>query len=134
MKTCVIYVDGASRGNPGAAGIGISLQDPAGAELATVSRPLGRTTNNRAEYTALVEALKLAKEQQFEGVEIRADSQLMVRQMTGQYQIRDQFLKGLWEEAQRLSKQFSSFVIAHIPRDENDRADELANQALDQPA
>lgn len=134
MKTCVIYVDGASRGNPGAAGIGISLQDPSGAELATVSRPLGRTTNNRAEYTAMVEALKLAKERQFDGVEIRADSQLMVRQMTGQYQIRDPFLKTLWEEAQRLSKEFASFVISHIPRDENDRADELANEALDRPA
>jgi ribonuclease HI len=133
MKTCVIYVDGASRGNPGSAGIGVSLQDPQGAELATISRPLGRTTNNRAEYTALVEALKLAKEKGFEGVEIRGDSQLMVRQMTGQYQIRDQFLKTLWTEAQALSKGFSSFVINHIPRDENDRADELANQALDQP-
>ena len=134
MKTCVIYVDGASRGNPGTAGIGISLQDPSGAELATVSRHLGLTTNNRAEYTALVEALRLAKEKQFEGVEIRADSQLMVRQMTGQYQIRDQILKGFWDEAQKLSKEFSSFAINHIPRDENDRADELANQALDLPA
>ncbi len=134
MKTCVIYVDGASRGNPGIAGIGISVQDPEGKELATVSRPLGRTTNNRAEYTALVEALKLAKERQFEGVEIRADSQLMVRQMTGQYQIRDQVLRGFWEEAQRLSKEFSAFAITHIARDENDRADELANQALDQPS
>jgi ribonuclease HI len=134
MKTCVIYVDGASRGNPGAAGIGVSLQDPTGAELETISRPLGRTTNNRAEYTALVEALKLAKSKEFEGVEIRADSQLMVRQMIGQYQIRDTFLKGLWEQAQELSKQFQTFTINHIPRDENDRADELANQALDQPA
>lgn len=134
MKTCVIYVDGASRGNPGIAGIGISVQDPEGKELATVSRPLGRTTNNRAEYTALVEALKIAKERQFEGVEIRADSQLMVRQMTGQYQIRDQVLKGFWEEAQKLSKEFASFAITHIARDENDRADELANAALDQPA
>lgn len=134
MKSCVIYVDGASRGNPGSAGIGISLQDPSGSELATVSRPLGRTTNNRAEYTALVEALKLAQEKEFEAVEIRADSQLMVRQMTGQYKIRDEILKGFWTEAQALSKGFSSFVIEHIPRDENGRADELANQALDQPS
>jgi ribonuclease HI len=58
----------------------------------------------------------------------------MVRQMTGQYQIRDAVLKGFWEEAQRLSKGFAASVITHIPRDENDRADELANQALDQPA
>jgi len=127
-----MYVDGASRGNPGQAAIGVSIQDTNGKEVATISQAIGRTTNNRAEYTALIEGLRLAKIQQIEEVEVKADSQLIVRQMLGQYQIRDQGLRSLWEEAQRLSKEFRSFIIVHIPRDENDRADELANQALDE--
>ncbi len=128
---CVAYVDGASRGNPGPASIGVSLQNDGGEEVDFVSERIGNTTNNEAEYRALIAALQLAKKKKAKTVEIRADSELVVRQMSGKYKVKHPKLRALWVEAQELSKSFESFAIHHVPREENARADELANQALD---
>ncbi len=128
----ILYVDGASRGNPGAASIGASLQKPNGTEVDSVSEAIGITTNNVAEYRALVEGLKRALKRKCTPVEVRADSELIVRQMLGEYKVKHENLKRFFEEAQALKARFKGFKIAHVPREENRRADELANQALDE--
>src|SRR5262245_947676 len=128
----IMYVDGASRGNPGPSSIGVSLQDPDGQEIDSISQMIGDATNNVAEYTALVEGLKLALQKKIKEIEIRADSELMVRQINGEYKIKAAQLKPLFQEAKLLTMKFKSFKMMHIPREENTRADELANLALDQ--
>jgi ribonuclease HI len=127
----VLYVDGASRGNPGAASIGASLQKPNGDEVDSISEAIGITTNNEAEYRALVAGLTCALEMGCTEIEVRADSQLIVRQVMGQYKVKHPNLKEFWREALVLKDRFKRFSIHHIPREENSRADELANQALD---
>jgi ribonuclease HI len=127
----VLYVDGASRGNPGAASIGASLQKPNGDEVDSISEAIGITTNNEAEYRALVAGLTRAIEMGCTEIEVRADSQLIVRQVLGQYKVKHPNLKEFWREAQALKGRFKRFAIHHVPREENTRADELANQALD---
>lgn len=131
-KRCILYADGASRGNPGAASIGASLQTPEGEEIEGISERIGNTTNNVAEYSALVVGLERALALKYSEIEVRADSELVVRQMKGEYKVKNAGLRPLWEEAQTLSKKFKSFSIVHVPREENRRADELANKALDQ--
>lgn len=131
MSTFVLYVDGASRGNPGEAAIGASLQNDSGEELDQVSLAIGMATNNCAEYRALIEGLKLAKKNGLVNLEVRADSELMVRQINGEYRVKDPGLKALWKEVKNLTQQFEGFSIVHVPREENKRADQLANQALD---
>lgn len=124
-------MDGASRGNPGEASIGVSVQDEDSQEVDCISLKIGVTTNNFAEYTALLEALKLAKKKSFESLEIYSDSELMVRQINGQYKVKDETLKTLWGQAKDLITSFKTFKITHVRREQNKRADELANQALD---
>ncbi len=131
MKTYVLFCDGASRGNPGDAAIGVSLTDGEGNEVATISQRLGKATNNEAEWKALVEGLKLALEKKCKALEVRADSELVVRQMEGRYKVKHPNLKPFFQEARMLSEKFESFKIRHIPREENSRADELGNLALD---
>lgn len=131
MKFAKIFVDGASRGNPGEASIGVSIQDDQGLEVFSISQKIGHTTNNYAEYSALVAALRLIKEKSIRSVEVCADSELMVRQITGQYKVKDEKLKLLWKEAKDVISTLESFQIKHVPREQNKRADELANQALD---
>jgi ribonuclease HI/probable phosphoglycerate mutase len=126
-----LYVDGASRGNPGDASIGASLTNSKGVEVGTVSEAIGLTTNNEAEYRALIAGLELAVRKKVRSLEVRADSELMVRQMTGQYRVKHPNLKQFWLRAQELSRKFQAFSIRHVPREENSRADELANRALD---
>ena len=128
----LLYVDGASRGNPGPSSIGVSLQNSNGHEIASISQVIGETTNNVAEYTALVEGLKLALKKRIQEIEIRADSELIVRQLNGEYKVKAEQLKPLFREAIQLTKKFKSFKMKHVPREQNTRADELANEALDQ--
>lgn len=128
MKTVRIFTDGASRGNPGPAGIGVVVSD--GKREIEISRPIGRTTNNVAEYRALIAGLELARELKAETVELYTDSELLVKQIKGLYRVRDRKLQGLWQEVVRLLSHFKSYSIIHIPREENTRADRLANQAL----
>ena len=131
MPLCVLYVDGASRGNPGDSAIGVSLQQPNGTEMETISEAIGYATNNEAEYRALLAGLELAKQRNFDEVEIRADSQLMVRQLTGEYRVKDRKLRDMYDEVRDALEGFQRFSVHHVSREQNSRADELANEALD---
>lgn len=126
-----LYADGAARGNPGPAAAGYVLDDPDGRPAAAGGRALGRATNNVAEYRALVEGLARALELGVESIEVRMDSELVVRQMTGIYRVKNEGLKPLFAEAQALSRRFARFAIRHVPREQNARADAEANRALD---
>ncbi|BCV25615.1 ribonuclease HI family protein [Gelria sp. Kuro-4] len=128
----ILHTDGAARGNPGPAGIGIVIQDEAGTTLAELGEYIGETTNNVAEYRALLRALQEARRLGADSVGIRADSELLVRQVNGQYRVRHPNLVPLHAAVMAELKDFTSFSIAHVPRKENARADALANWALDQ--
>jgi len=129
----IINTDGASRGNPGPAAIGVTLKNSQEEMVAEISEKIGITTNNQAEYRALIAGLKKALSLGAREVEIRADSELMVRQMLGQYRVKNEDLKPLFEEARKLLGGMISFKFSAIPRERNKEADKLANQALDTP-
>jgi len=131
MSKVIVYTDGASRGNPGHAGIGIVFMDEKGNVVKEISEYIGETTNNIAEYTALVTALKEAVEMNFEEIEVISDSELMVKQINGEYQVKNQGLKPLYSEACRLLKEFKNYYVRHVGREQNKRADALANQGID---
>lgn len=124
-------VDGGSRGNPGPAAWAVAVLDDEGRCIEGHSGTLGRATNNVAEYTALVQALKLALERRANDIEIRADSELIVRQINGQYRVRHPELRALYEEAVALIGKLPRFSIRHVRREENRDADRLVNLALD---
>lgn len=126
-----LYCDGASRGNPGEAAAGFVILDGHGAELVAKGVYLGQCTNNMAEYQALLLGLHEALQLKAGHLAIRLDSELVVRQMEGRYQVKDAKLKPLHAKAVSLLRGFTAHTIDHVPRRENHRADELANQALD---
>lgn len=130
-KKIIINVDGASRGNPGPAAIGVTLKDEKAQLISSISESIGHTTNNQAEYKALIAGLKYSIKLGAHQVEVRSDSELIVRQMLGIYRVKKEELKPLQEEARKLAGSFSSFKIVSIPREENKEADKLANLALD---
>jgi ribonuclease HI len=132
MKTCVAYIDGGSRGNPGVAGYGVAVRDEAGQTVASLFENLGIRTNNFAEYSALLGALRYAESQGYEGIKIFADSELLVKQILGVYKVKSADLKLLYAQATALIEHFKSFSIQYVPRDENLEADRLANLAMDQ--
>jgi len=124
-----LFVDGASKGNPGAAGIGALLTTPEGETVAEIGESIGVTTNNVAEYKALIRGLSEAKSLGAARVTVHTDSQLMARQMEGRYKINAPHLRDLQREAVALCALFSGGVhITHILRAGNARADQLANQ------
>ena len=125
-----LYTDGGSRGNPGLAGAGFIIS--AGGET-IVSRGifLGQTTNNVAEYTAVREGLAAAKELQTKSVRLFSDSQLLVRQLNGQYKVKSENLKDIYFDCMELLASFTSWQAVHIPREQNAEADAMANQAMD---
>jgi ribonuclease HI len=125
-----IYTDGAARGNPGPAAFAYVLRRPGAADVEEKGR-LGEATNNVAEYTALVRALEHARRLGARRVAVYSDSELMVRQMNGEYKVKHEGLRPLYEKAVDLSRQFDSFKIVHVRRGQNDRADALCNEALD---
>lgn len=128
MSVLDIYIDGASKGNPGPAGAGIVIfQD--GIHLKDVSRHIGNTTNNVAEYTALIYALEEALILKAAKVKVLTDSELLSRQINGEYKVRHPNLKPLFEQARNLSRGFESFEIRHIVREKNTEADKLADKA-----
>jgi len=127
----IINVDGASRGNPGPAAIGIVLKNEKAQLLSSISDSIGITTNNQAEYQALIAGLKKAISMGASAVEIRSDSELIVRQMLGIYRVKKQQLIPLHQEARRLAGSLASFKIISVSREENREADKLANMALD---
>jgi ribonuclease HI len=127
----VIYVDGASRGNPGRAGAGVWITNGEGKRISEVRRYLGHKTNNEAEYWALLLGLREAKRRGGESVHIFTDSELIERQVKGLYRVRDLNLKALHQKVIQYLKEFSSFEIESIPREQNREADRLANQAIE---
>ncbi len=124
-----IYTDGASKGNPGPASIGVSLQEN-NKEIAVVSKAIGIATNNIAEYTALLEGLKKAQDLGYRSVQVMADSELMVKQMNREYKVKNPEIKQIFDQIQKLLTKFSSVKFTHVRREKNTRADELANLAL----
>jgi ribonuclease HI len=121
-----IYVDGASSGNPGHAGAGIVAMDESGLEVGRWSAYLGEMTNNMAEYEALIRGLRKAQEAGATEVEVHTDSELIARQITGEYRVKNQGLRPYFEEAKSLASTFRRFAIEHVPREENKLADRLA--------
>ncbi len=128
----ILYTDGAARGNPGPAAIGIVLTDTYGHVIQETGKIIGRTTNNVAEYQALLHGLAMAQAHHATELELRMDSELLVRQLQGSYKVRAVNLKPLFERAKKGLARFPKKTLIHIPRELNHRADELANLALDQ--
>ena len=129
-----LYTDGGARGNPGPAGIGVVLCDESGEVLAEVARSIGRTTNNVAEYSALITGLELALDQGVSEVECFLDSELVVAQLQGRWKIKNERLRGLAVAASSLLGRFEAASLQHVRRVRNQRADLLANQAMDAAA
>jgi ribonuclease HI len=130
----LVYSDGASRGNPGRAAAGAVVIDPAGNVRHEVSQTLGVTTNNVAEYRALIAGLEAALALGARRVDVRLDSELLVRQAIGRYRVRNPGLIPLHNRVLALRSRFDEVVFRHVPRAQNKRADALANQALDRGA
>ena len=130
MKRVVIYADGASRGNPGPAAIGAAIKDERGRLIASISQRIGRATNNQAEYRAIIAALEEAIRLGARQVSINLDSELVVKQIKGEYRVKKATLKPLYQQVKQLQGLFESFTITHIPRRENSEADNLANKAF----
>ncbi len=126
-----IYIDGASKGNPGPAGAGVIVCER-GEVIENISQYIERATNNIAEYSALLLGLRSAVSFKAEVVHIYTDSQLLARQMTGAYKVRNPQIACLYLQAKELARQFKIFHISHIPREENRGADKLATQAVRQ--
>lgn len=125
------YIDGGARGNPGPAGYGAYIVDAAGDVLAELHGPLGKTTNNVAEYNGLLAALRWALDHGHARVHVRADSLLLVEQMRGNYRVRNQGLVPLHQEAQRLAGQVGVVTYEHVRRELNKDADRLSNLGMD---
>lgn len=126
----ILYTDGASRGNPGEAGAGALLISDEGKEL-SLSKYLGTKTNNQAEYAALLLGLEELIKHRVDEVEVCADSELMVKQLKGEYKVKNEGLKPYYLKARDLLKNFKSTTLRHVPREENKQADRLANEAID---
>ena len=130
----VANVDGASRGNPGPASYAVILRGPDGTTRFEGGKYIGQATNNVAEYYGLISALDYAAAQGIDRLLVRSDSELLVRQMQGRYKVKSPDLRPLHERARKLAHGFAYFAIEHVPREQNRRADELANVALDRTA
>ena len=126
--------DGGSRGNPGPAGIGIVVRAGDRTPLVTLGRFIGRATNNVAEYRALITAMEKARELGARNIVIRGDSELIIKQMRGEYRVKHPDMKELYDEAQSLVSDFDSVKIEHNLRHKNELADKLANLAMDRRA
>lgn len=135
MQKVIVHTDGGARGNPGPSGIGICIEDEKGKVLHEVGEYIGEGTNNVAEYTAVKRALQILPEILPDtlgvAVDFFLDSQLVERQLNGVYKIKEVTLKKHAEEIQELRKNFAKTTFTHVRREENKRADELANEAMD---
>jgi len=125
------YCDGGSRGNPGPSGFGVHIEDESGRSVAELSEFLGKQTNNYAEYSGLLAALQFALEKGHSRLRVVSDSELMVKQIKGQYKVNSPDLRPLYEEAKRRIARLQQFQIQHVLRGKNQQADRLANLAMD---
>lgn len=128
----ILYADGGARGNPGPAGAGAYLTDGQGQCVGEIQKYLGETTNNVAEYSALILGLEAAQKHRPEKLSVYMDSQLVIRQLQGEYQVKQPHLKELHQKALTLLDAFPEVELKYIPREENHEADRLANAAMDE--
>lgn len=129
MAHALIHIDGASKGNPGPAGIGIVISDDRGTVLKEIGENIGEATNNVAEYTALIRALEEAQNLDIDSVSVRTDSELLAKQINGLYKVKNEGIQPLYNSAKQLINNMNSFSIIHVPRQENKAADKLASAA-----
>ena len=127
----LIHTDGAARGNPGPAGAGAILRDESGTVVAEIAEGLGRATNNVAEWTAVLLALEEARRLGAERVDLRMDSQLVARQITGIYRVKHPDLQPIHARVMELLRGFDGYTVGHVPRELNKDADRLSNVAID---
>jgi ribonuclease HI len=127
-----LYSDGAARGNPGPAGAGAVLVEPSGQVVDRLGKFLGHQTNNYAEYQGLLLGLRRARELGVREVEVFADSELMIRQLGGRYQVKSPSLRPLYEEALKVLNEFERVKLVHVPREMNRAADEMSNKAIEE--
>ena len=127
----VAHIDGGARGNPGPAGYGVAIEDEMGRPVVQLSEYLGHQTNNFAEYSGLLAALSYATKHGFKALKVFSDSELMVRQIKGQYKVNHPALKELHAKANKMLDELEAFEINHVLREKNRDADRLANQAMD---
>ena len=127
----IVHCDGAARGNPGPAGIGVRITGQDGSVLAEIARGLGVATNNQAEYTAVIEGLKRARELGASDVLVRSDSRLLVEQLAGRFRVKNPTLQRLHREARGVAAAFERIRFEHVPRERNVEADHLANEGVD---
>src|SRR5258707_1838044 len=120
-------IDGGSRGNPGPASYGVVIRNPRGEVVAKLKKYIGRMTNNVAEYYGLIAALDYAQSHGIRALRVESDSELLVRQMRGQYKVKSAELRPLFERARKMAQTFASFKIEHVYREQNADADALAN-------
>ncbi len=130
-RSVVAFTDGACRGNPGRSGAGVLITTEDGRELSRISRYLGEMTNNMAEYTALLIALKEARGAGADTITVKSDSELLVRQINGEYKVKNDALRIMHQSAMDLLRGFKRWKVTHVRREQNQEADRLANQALD---
>lgn len=128
--TATMHIDGASRGNPGKAAYAVVLARP-GLPVVEEADTIGTASNNVAEYTALVEGLTLATELGVKALQVFSDSELMVKQMNGEYKVKNEDLRSLYETACNLRRGFDRVILTHVRREQNKRADQIGNEALD---
>lgn len=129
-RKIIAYTDGASRGNPGPAAAGFILTETGGTQLQAKALFLGRTTNNVAEYTAVVKALETAKQIGTKQIKLFSDSELLVKQINGQYKVKSEQIRPLFQKTIELLEKFEGWKVQHITRDKNQQADSLVNKAL----
>ncbi len=130
-KRLILHTDGASRGNPGDAGLGVLMEDESGHIVKKLARYLGHATNNQAEYAAMIAGLREASGLGAEELSIYADSELLVKQLNGQYRVKNPELQVMHAEAKSLIAGYRRVVIEYVPRAMNAEADALANEAID---
>jgi ribonuclease HI len=128
----LLMVDGAARGNPGDAGCGAVILDNNGTVVKELSCYLGHTTNNVAEYEGLLMGLEALVRLGKKRIRVQSDSQLLVRQLNGEYRVKDEKLRALFQKAMALLRQFEAYRILHVPRELNKLADRLANKGIDE--
>lgn len=127
----IVNVDGGARGNPGPAAVGVVVRDESGEILSTVSATIGEATNNVAEYRALLAGIEQANQLGAERIELRGDSELVVRQVKGEYKVKNAGIKPLHAEVLGSLESFDEWAIEHVRREDNSEADSLVNDALD---
>jgi ribonuclease HI len=131
IGSLVAHIDGGARGNPGPAGYGVAIQDGTGRPVAELSEYLGKQTNNYAEYSGLLGALTYALEHGCKALKVFSDSELMVKQIKGQYKVKNATLQELHGKATKMIRELDKFEIGHVLREKNRDADRLANLAMD---